>query len=103
MFLPSVKTRVSIGDPGFVFAAPDLRFSLRLRYARFDTCDLCSTETSGSPLVLGTRDTLGPNGTLEVTDGCGCGQGSLAGFGSHGCCEGGIEGGIEGGVGEKCV
>ena len=64
-------------------AAQDLRVSLRLRYARFDTFDLCSTETSGSTLMLGTRDALGPDGTLDVRDGSGCGQPSLADFGSH--------------------
>lgn len=72
MFLPSAKTRVSTGDWEFDISAEDLRFSLRLRYARFDTFDLCSTETSGSTLVLGARDTLRADGTLEVSDGGGC-------------------------------
>lgn len=75
-----------MGSSRFISPAEHLRCSLRLRYARFDTCDLCSTETSGSTFVLGTRDTLRPNGTLDVGDWGGCGQPSLTGFGSHGCC-----------------
>ena len=68
--------------------AEDLRISLRLRYAGFDTFDLGSTETSCSPLVLGTRDSLGTDGTLEVRDGGGCGGFSLTDLGSHNWCEG---------------
>lgn len=67
-------------------ATEDLRVSLGLRYARFDILDFCSTETSSSPLVLGTRDALRADWTLDVGDGCGCGESSLVGFGSHGCC-----------------
>lgn len=93
MFFPSAETRVSTGSAEFVFAAGDLRFSLRFRNARFDTFDLCSTEASGSTFVLGARDTLRPDGTLEVGDGGGCGRPSLAGLGSHGCCEEGNGGG----------
>ena len=72
------------GKAGFVFAIPDSQFSLRLGYACFDILDLGSTETRGSALVFGTRDTLGSHGTLEISDGCGSGQCPLTGFGSHG-------------------
>lgn len=86
MILPSAKTRVNVGHWGFKSGAEDLRFSLRLWYARFDTFDLCSTKTSGGTLMLGTRDTLRPNGTLEVGGGDRCGQSSLVSFGRHGRC-----------------
>ena len=77
-----------MGSLGTDIAAEGLRISLRLGYARFDTFDLSGTETSGSALVLGTRDALGADGTLNVRDGCGCGQLSLAGLGRHDWCEG---------------
>ncbi len=78
--------------------AEDLRISLRLRYTGFDTFDLGSTEARGGPLVLGTRDSLGADGTLEVRDGGGCGGFPLTGLGSHDWCAGESvgEGGIEG-------
>ena len=67
-----------------VFTSEYLRFSLGFMYARFDTSDFCSTKTSGSTLVLGTRDTLRPNGTLDIRDGGACRWPSLAGLGRHG-------------------
>ena len=73
-----------MGSGACVFTAGYLRFSLRLRYARFDAFDFCSTETRGSTLVLGARDTLRSNGTLDVGDGSACRGLSLAGLGSHG-------------------
>lgn len=76
------------GKLAFVLTAGNLRFSLGLRYARFDALDFCSTETRGGTLVLGTRDTLRPNGTLDVGDGGACGGLSFAGLGSHGWYEG---------------
>ena len=97
MFLPSGETRVSIESWAFVSTAENLRFSLGLRYACFDTFDFCSTKASGRTLVLGTRDTLRPDGTLNVGDGGACGRLSLAGLGSHGGDEGGTEVGRYGG------
>ena len=86
MFLPARETRISQGSGGG-FTGEDLRISLRLRYAGFDTFDLGSTETRGSPLVLGTRYSLGADGTLEVRDGGGCGGFPLTGLGRHDWCE----------------
>lgn len=91
---------VSMGSWEFDISAEDLRFSLRLRYARFDTFYLCSTEASGSTLVFGTRDTLRADGTLEVSDGGGCRRLSLTGFGGHDWCKR-IIGGKEGNVGGR--
>ena len=91
MLLPSKETGVSMRSWACVYRAENLRFSLGLRYARFDSFDFCSTKTSGGTLVLGTRDTLRPDGTLEVGDGGACGRLSLAGLGSHGWYEGCIE------------
>ena len=64
-------------------AGGNLRFSLRHRYARFDTFDLSSSEAGGSPLVLGTRNALRSDGALEISDGGGCRWLSLAGLSSH--------------------
>ena len=84
MFLPSAETRISTGSCQFIFEAKNSRFSLWLRYAGFDILDFSSTKASGSTLMFGTRDTLRPNGTLDVRDGGACGRLSLASLGSHG-------------------
>ena len=83
MFLPPAETRISTGSCQFIFEAENLRFSLGLRYAGFNTFDFRSTETSGSTLMFGTRDALRPNGTLDIRDGGACGRLSLASLGSH--------------------
>lgn len=83
MFLPSIGMSVSLV---FESAAENLRFSLRYRYARFDTTDFRSSKAGGSTLVLGTRDTLRADGALEVGDGGTRGWPSLAGLGSHDRC-----------------
>lgn len=64
-------------------APENLRFSLRHRYARFDTFDLSSSEAGGSALVLGTRNALRSDGALEIRDGGGCRWPSLVGSSSH--------------------
>ena len=80
MFLPSAETRISTA---FTFEAENSRFSLWLRYASFDAFDFSSTKASSSTLMFGTRDTLRPNGTLDIRDGGACGGLSLACLGSH--------------------
>ena len=68
VFLPSA-TKISAGGGRCGSATQDLRISLRLRYARLNAFDLCSTEASGSTLMFRTGNTLGPDGTLKVADG----------------------------------
>ena len=81
MFLPSAEARVSMA---IVSSAENLRISLGLGYAGFDSFDFCSTKTGGSTLMLGTRDTLRPDGTQDIRDGGACGRLSLASLCSHG-------------------
>ena len=69
MFLPSVGRRVSMASLVCESAAENLRFSLRHRYARFDTFDLSSSKAGGSTLVLRTRDALRTDGALKIRDG----------------------------------
>ena len=66
-----------------ILKAENIRFSLGLRYAGFDTFDFRSTKASGSTLMFGTRDTLRTDGTLDIRDGGACGRLSLASLGSH--------------------